>query len=49
MGKKITDEVKAEMQGSDRIQDGSFAREWIWKTSAQRPHFNAMRRLRKSI
>ncbi|HQC51692.1 MAG TPA: ketol-acid reductoisomerase [Lentisphaeria bacterium] len=49
VGKKIiTDEVKAEMRKVlGRIQDGSFAREWILENQAQRPHFNAMRRLEK--
>ena len=49
VGKKIiTDEVKAEMRKVlGRIQDGSFAREWILENQAHRPHFNAMRRLEK--
>ncbi|MDD4097550.1 MAG: ketol-acid reductoisomerase [Lentisphaeria bacterium] len=49
VGKKIiTDEVKAEMRKVlGRIQDGSFAREWILENQAHRPHFNAMRRMEK--
>ena len=44
----ITDETKKAMKGilSD-IQQGNFAKEWILENQANRPHFNAMRRMQK--
>lgn len=49
IGKRIiTDATKQEMKKVLReIQDGSFARDWILENQANRPHFNAMRRLEK--
>jgi ketol-acid reductoisomerase len=42
----ITSDTKAEMkQILAEIQNGSFARDWILENQANRPHFNAMRRL----
>jgi ketol-acid reductoisomerase len=42
----ITDETKKEMKKVlSEIQDGAFARSWILENQANRPHFNAMRRL----
>ena len=29
------------------IQEGNFAKDWILENQANRPHFNAMRRLQK--
>ncbi len=44
--KIITDDVKKEMKKVlTRIQDGSFAMDWILENQAGRPHFNAMRRM----
>ena len=46
--KVITDQTKEAMRGIlTDIQDGSFAREWILENQANRPHFNAMRRMQK--
>ncbi|MDD4315569.1 MAG: ketol-acid reductoisomerase [Clostridia bacterium] len=47
IGKRIiTDETKKEMKKVlSEIQDGSFARDWILENQANRPHFNAMRRM----
>lgn len=44
----ITDETRKAMKGilSD-IQQGNFAKEWILENQANRPHFNAMRRMQK--
>ncbi|KNZ42955.1 ketol-acid reductoisomerase [Acetobacterium bakii] len=44
--KIITDETKKAMKGilSD-IQDGTFARNWILENQANRPYFNAVRRI----
>lgn len=44
--KIITDETKKAMKGvlSD-IQDGTFARNWILENQANRPYFNAVRRM----
>ena len=44
----ITDETRKAMKGilSD-IQHGNFAKEWILENQANRPHFNAMRRMQK--
>lgn len=44
----ITDETRKAMKGilSD-IQQGNFANEWILENQANRPHFNAMRRMQK--
>ena len=44
----ITDETRKAMKGilSD-IQQGHFAKEWILENQANRPHFNAMRRMQK--
>jgi len=46
--KIITDETKKAMKGvlSD-IQDGTFARNWILENQANRPYFNATRRMEK--
>jgi len=42
----ITDETKKEMRKIlTEIQDGTFARNWILENQANRPHFNAMRRI----
>lgn len=42
----VTEETKAEMKRVlTRIQDGSFAKDWILENQAGRPHFNAMRRM----
>lgn len=47
IGKRIiTDETKKEMKKVlSEIQDGSFARDWILENQANRPHFNAVRRM----
>jgi ketol-acid reductoisomerase len=47
VGKRIiTDETKKEMKKVlAEIQDGRFARNWILENQANRPHFNAMRRM----
>lgn len=44
----ITNETRKAMKGilSD-IQQGNFAKEWILENQANRPHFNAMRRMQK--
>ena len=44
----ITDETRKAMKGilSD-IQQGNFAKEWILENHANRPHFNAIRRMQK--
>lgn len=49
IGKRIiTDETKKEMKKVlAEIQDGSFARDWILENQANRPNFNAMRRMEK--
>jgi len=49
VGKRIiNDSVKAEMHKVlSEIQDGTFARNWILENQANRPHFNAMRRIEK--
>lgn len=49
IGKRIiTDETKKEMKKVlGEIQDGSFARDWIMENQANRPHFNAVRRMEK--
>lgn len=49
IGKRIiTDETKKEMKKVlSEIQDGSFARDWILENQANRPHFNARRRMEK--
>jgi len=46
-GKRIiTDETKKEMKKVlSEIQDGTFARNWILENQANRPNFNAMRRM----
>jgi uncharacterized protein YdbL (DUF1318 family) len=42
----VDDKAKAAMkQVLARIQDGSFAKEWILENQAGRPSFNAMRRM----
>ncbi|MDD4772378.1 MAG: ketol-acid reductoisomerase [Eubacteriales bacterium] len=42
----ITDETKNEMKKVlTEIQNGSFARNWILENQANRPYFNAMRRI----
>jgi ketol-acid reductoisomerase len=44
----ITDETKKEMkQILSEIQDGTFARNWIAENQVGRPHFNAMRRMKR--
>lgn len=49
VGKRIiNDSVRAEMRKVlSEIQDGTFARNWVLENQANRPHFNAMRRLEK--
>ena len=42
----ITDQTKSEMKKVlTEIQNGSFARNWILENQANRPYFNAMRRI----
>ena len=42
----ITDETKQEMKKVlKEIQQGEFARDWIAENQANRPHFNAMKRI----
>jgi ketol-acid reductoisomerase len=42
----ITDQTKQEMKKVlTEIQNGSFARNWILENQANRPYFNAMRRI----
>lgn len=42
----ITDDTKVEMKKIlTEIQDGTFARNWILENQANRPNFNAMRRM----
>lgn len=42
----ITDDTKQEMKKVlNEIQDGTFARNWILENQANRPHFNAVRRI----
>ena len=44
--KIITEDTRKAMRGILKdIQDGTFAREWILENQANRPHFNAMRRI----
>ena len=44
----ITDETKDEMKKVlTEIQQGEFARDWILENQANRPYFNAMRRLER--
>lgn len=44
----ITDETRKAMKGILKdIQDGSFAKDWILENQANRPHFNAMRRMQR--
>ena len=46
--KIITDETKKAMRGILKdIQEGNFAKDWILENQANRPHFNAMRRIHK--
>ena len=47
VGKRIiTDATRAEMRKVlSEIQDGSFARSWILENQANRPSFNAKRRM----
>ena len=46
--KIITDETRKAMRGILKdIQEGNFAKDWILENQANRPHFNAMRRLQK--
>ena len=45
----ITDETRKEMKKVlSEIQDGTFAREWILENKANRPYFNAKRRMEKA-
>ena len=46
--KIITEETRKAMRGilAD-IQQGNFAKDWILENQANRPHFNAMRRIQK--
>ncbi|MDD4002967.1 MAG: ketol-acid reductoisomerase [Clostridia bacterium] len=48
-GKRIiTDKTRAEMKKVlSEIQDGTFARDWILENKANRPHFNAVRKMEK--
>jgi ketol-acid reductoisomerase len=42
----ITEDTKKEMKKIlTEVQDGTFARNWILENQANRPHFNAMRRM----
>jgi ketol-acid reductoisomerase len=44
----VTDETRREMKKVlSEIQDGSFARDWILENKANRPFFNAKRRMEK--
>jgi ketol-acid reductoisomerase len=44
----ITEDTRREMKKVlSEIQDGSFAREWILENKANRPYFNARRRMEK--
>ncbi len=47
VGKRIIDEdARAEMKKVlDEIQDGTFAKDWILENQANRPNFNAMRKM----
>jgi len=46
--KIITDETRKAMRGILKdIQEGNFAKDWILENQANRPHFNAMRRIHK--
>ncbi len=47
-GKRIiTDETKKEMKKVlEEIQDGTFANKWLNENKLNRPHFNAMRRIK---
>lgn len=46
--KIITDETRKAMKGIlNDIQQGNFAKDWILENQANRPHFNAMRRIQK--
>ncbi len=46
--KIITDETRKAMKGILKdIQEGNFAKDWILENQANRPHFNAMRRIHK--
>ena len=49
VGKRIiTDDTKKEMKKVlMEIQDGTFARNWILENQANRPHFNAVKRLER--
>ncbi len=49
VGKRIvTDETKKEMKKVlAEIQDGTFAKNWILENQANRPHFNAVKRMEK--
>jgi ketol-acid reductoisomerase len=49
IGKRIiTDDTRKEMKKVlSEIQDGTFAREWILENKANRPYFNARRRMEK--
>jgi ketol-acid reductoisomerase len=51
VGKRIiTDETRKEMKKVlSEIQDGSFARDWILENKANRPYFNAKRRMEKGL
>jgi len=50
VGKRIiTDETRKEMKNVlTEIQDGTFARNWILENQANRPNFNATRRIEKT-
>jgi len=50
VGKRIiTDETRKEMKNVlTEIQDGTFARNWILENQANRPNFNATRRIEKA-
>ena len=51
VGKRIiTDDTRREMKKVlSEIQDGSFARDWILENKANRPFFNARRRMEKEL
>ncbi|MCI1930108.1 MAG: ketol-acid reductoisomerase [Clostridia bacterium] len=46
--KIVTEETRKAMRGIlENIQNGNFAKDWILENQANRPHFNAMRRIQK--
>lgn len=46
--KIVTEETRKAMRGIlENIQNGNFAKDWLLENQANRPHFNAMRRIQK--